>query len=151
MFLQLSLWVERWDETGRKDIENPNAEHVRVLWRMERDKRVRVWRRLGRFEEVTELELGGEHDGRECPMDMEELFMLLPEGELALAGVRGLLLGWCANNVDDGFLRALASAGCGENLTSLTLQCGCLCVLGLPLMLCVWEWSGSGSVGGVWL
>jgi len=123
-FLQLSLWMERWDEMGREMVENPDAEHVRVLWGMEKDKRVQVWERLGPFEEVTELELGGVWRGN-CPVDQEELFMLLPEGQEALAGLRTLFLWFCGDQVGDGFLHALVFAGCGRNLTSLSLRCGC--------------------------
>ena len=48
--------------------------------------------------------------------------------------------------VTDSGLRALASAGCGENLTSLTLFSECCCVPVCELMFCE---SGSGSVGSV--
>ena len=113
--------MERWDEAERQTVKNPDAEHVRALWRMGREKRVQVWRRLGRFEEVEELELGGEYRC-ECPLDKEELSMLLPEGECSLARLRLLFLWWCEDQVDDGFLRALASAGCGKNITFLTLR-----------------------------
>jgi len=117
--------VERLDETGGEEVKTPDAEHVRVLWRMDRNKRVQVWRRLGRFEEVEELELGGQCRC-ECPLDKEELFMLLPEGGGALAGLQKLLLWWCGRQVDDDFLRFLVSLGCGKNLTSLRLGCECL-------------------------
>ena len=105
---------------------------------------MQVWRRLGRFEEVEELDLGGEPSwkGIQCPMDKEELFLLLPEGEGALAGLRVLFLWWCANMVDYDFLRALASAGCGEKLTSLTLWCECLFLL-LCLVFFLWAWVSS--------
>ena len=77
---------------------------------------------MGRFQKgVEELELGG--DWRcECPIGTEELFMLLPEGAENLAGVRKLVLWCCGNQVDDEFLDALSSAGCGENLTDLILD-----------------------------
>ena len=142
-FLQLALWVERGDvpkfDYAYQEMltcKNPDAKHVRILWCMESDKRVQVWRKLGRFRRVTELEIGGEHGsieddcgGCDCDVGKKELFMLLPEGKGALAGLHKLLLWRCAN-MDDGFLRALASAGCGKNLTSLTLRSGCL--------LCSW-------------
>ena len=38
--------------------------------------------------------------------------------------------------VTDEGLRALASAGCGENLMSLTLRCECCCVPVCELMVC---------------
>ena len=111
---------------------------------------MQVWRRLGRFEEVEELDLGGEPSwkGIQCPMDKEELFLLLPEGEGALAGLRVLFLWWCANMVDYDFLRALASAGCGEKLTSLHLGGECCCLPVCDLMVCG---SGSGRAGCVLL
>lgn len=123
LFLQLRLWVERLDVREVETTQNLNAEHVRLLWRMDRDKRVQVWRELGRFQEVTKVELGGEL-GCLCPMDVEELLMLLPEGAGALSGLRTLFLRWYVNQVDSG-LHALSSAGCGENLTSLTLWSEC--------------------------
>lgn len=101
-------------------LKNPQAEHVRVLWRMKKDMRAQMWRSLGRFEEVTELELGGE-SGCECPMDHEELLMLLPEGRKVLEGLRGLVLRWCSRKLDDAFLEALHSASCGAKLAWLTL------------------------------
>lgn len=121
-FFQISLRVERWGAEARKHAENPDADRVGVLWRMKVDKRVQVWRTLGRFQEVEELELGGELFCG-CPLGVEELFMLLPEGATALAGLDQLFLSHCANQVDDGFLRALATVGCGENLSTLTLSC----------------------------
>ena len=114
-----------WDEVRGKTVVSPDAEHVRVLWRMEKDKRVQMWERLGPFGEVTELELSGDFIGNKCPMDEEELFMLLPEGQEALAGLRTLFLWFCGDQVGDGFLNALVFAGCGRNLTSLSLRCGC--------------------------
>lgn len=110
-------------------VKNPVAEYVRVLWRMDRDKRVQVWRRLGRFQEVEELVLGGELVC-ECPVDVQELCLLLPERAEALTGLHKLFLWYCASNTDDGYLRALTTAGCGENLTELTLvgECGGLLV-----------------------
>ena len=109
-----------WDAVEMNLVKNPDAEHVRVLWRMESDKRVQVWRRLGRFEEVEELELGEENNSW-CRMDVE-LLMLLPEGEGALAGLQTIFLWHCARQVDDDFLRVLVSAGCGKSLTSLHLS-----------------------------
>lgn len=116
----------------------PDAEFVRLLWRMDSVKREEAWNILGRFQEVVELELGGD-ERRQCPLDVDELFMFLPEGEGSLSGLRELFLWRCANNTNDAFLQALASAGCGENLTSLTLQCEWLCpFLSIPVL--EWEW-----------
>ena len=110
-------------EQDRRWINNPDAEHVRVLWRMEREKRMQVWRRRGRMQQVVrELKLGGGYHV-ERPVNVEELFMLLPEGAQALASVRKLILWQFGDQPDDGFLRMLAfSAGCcGHSLTKLTL------------------------------
>lgn len=113
---------------------NSDAGHVRVLWCMKRVKRLQVWHTLGRFQEVEELHLGGEHRCP-CPVDVEELMLLLPEGAGALATVRKLDLFFCAGQVDDGFLCALASAGCGQNLTSVSLAGECLFVDCVALLL----------------
>lgn len=102
-------------------VKNLAAKHVRVLWGMDREKRVEVWRSLGGFQGLELLELGGE-PGCRCPMEEEELFMLMPaEGRGTLAGLRVLFLGVGGSQIDDGFLRALVTCGCGEALTSLTL------------------------------
>ena len=82
---------------------------------------MQVWRTLGRFQEVEDLVLGGELFCQ-FPMNVEELVMILPEGARALAGVRKLVLLQCGNLVDDAFFGALASAGCGQKLTGLTLE-----------------------------
>lgn len=105
---QLSIWVERWDAEEQETVKNTNAEQVRVMWRMGRGKRSQVWCRLGRFQELEELELGGEYEC-ECLVDAEELLMLLAEGEDALAVLYNLSLWYCESKVDDVFLRALAS------------------------------------------
>lgn len=146
--LQLALWVERWDAKEGKRVENPHAEQVRVLWGLEKGKRMQMWRRLGRFQELEELELGG-WVVCELPMDVEELLTLLPEGAGTLAGMHQLALWWCGDQVDDEFLRVLASA----KLTSLHLE-GALAVVfsqfhGVvridvtPLLLCC-ERAGLG-------
>lgn len=101
-------------------IKCPGAEQVRVLWGMEREKRLQMWRTLSPFQEVEELELGGV-TFRECPMGLGELLMLLPEGGGALAGVRKLTLCRCGVEMEDGVLRTLFSSGCGRNMSSLRL------------------------------
>lgn len=142
--LQLALCVWCWDAEAGKEVENPHADHVHVLWRMGRDKRMQVWRGRGRFEEVVELELGG-WGGCECPMDAKELLVLLPEGRGALAGLRNLFLRDCAVQVSDRLLRTLASAGCGESLTSLTLGCEWFFfpVLASNAWCVGWEWPAK--------
>ena len=121
---QLSLWtLRRQSSHSGHTISNPDTGAVRALWRMSRDKRLQVWRILGRFREVKQLELGGEH-GFSCPVDAEELFSLLPEGADPLAQMGSLLL-WSCTSCDDAFLRALSAAGCGASLTSLALVGTC--------------------------
>ena len=95
-------------------VVDSNASHVRALWRMERDKRMQVWRLLGKFDRVEELELS------DSPMDLEELRMLLPEGKEALKELQVVYLAGM-KAMDDDWLRVLANAGCGRVLTSLTL------------------------------
>ena len=55
---QLSLWVCRWDSVQRKWVNHSGKEHVEALWTMNRDRRLRVWEALGRFEALEVLELG---------------------------------------------------------------------------------------------
>ena len=69
--------------------------------------------------------------------------MLLPDRAGALAGLRSLFLLWCGYKVNDGFLRSLASGGCGENLTLLTLGCESLLVC-IFIPPCLLEWRSCG-------
>lgn len=134
---QLSFLVEGPDCEHWENVTSPDAIPVRLLWRMGKYKRVLAWRRLGRFEGVRELELGGGNlRGDDCPVDVEELFMILPERAAgALEGLCKLFLWRCGLQVDDEFLRALALAGCGKGLTLLALAC--LCPLLIPPLLVV--------------
>ena len=107
---------------GKKKVKNPDAEHVRTLWRMDRDKRVRVWRNLEPFDKLEVLELGGEFEGIKCPLEPDELSLLLPNGSHPLADVHELRLYHGMSEWGGGeWLCSLADAGCGANLTSLTL------------------------------
>ena len=76
---------------------------------------MQVWRLLGKFDRVEELELS------DSPMDLEELRMLLPEGKEALKELQVVYLAGM-KAMDDEWLRALADAGCGRVLTSLVLE-----------------------------
>lgn len=154
--LQLPLWSERADEARVKLglvgcnvlVTNPDIGHLHVLWRLNRDKRVQVWCRLGKYPQLTELELGGKRRC-ECPVDIEELFMLLQEGAGTLARLHKLSLWRCSNQVDDRFLIALATAGCGEKLTSLSLRCEFIALFRRSSSKLCERGSGSGSVGCV--
>ena len=42
----------------RKWVNHSGKEHVEALWTMNRDRRLRVWEALGRFEALEVLELG---------------------------------------------------------------------------------------------
>lgn len=124
--VQLSLAWNQWSREQQKWVDHPAQEHVEILRNMEREKRVAVWEALGPYDEcfLERVEL-------ELPVDREELGMLLPSlcpfagslvpsESLPLAGVQVLRLA-CVPKADDAWLRALASAGCGQNLTSLYL------------------------------
>lgn len=104
-------------------VENPGAQHVRVFWRMPREKRSQVWDCLGGYDKVQELHLGGEGD-LECPVDLEELRLLLrlPQGPSALLSRMQVLVLLHASEVDDRWMQALASSGCGAELTRLVLH-----------------------------
>ena len=111
--VQLSLVAEVWHGTT-------DAPQVCCLWRMNREKRVLVWEELQPQLQLCELELGGETGfmGTKCPVDDEELAVLCPKGSLHQLQRINL---HAANRVTDSGLEALASAGCGAQLTSLTL------------------------------
>lgn len=133
--VQLSLWVDRWDEGEGKEVHHPGSKHVRTLWGMDRGKRVQVWRTLGRYDELEVLELGGEagkdkewregtrwvEEGIKCPLDVDELSLMLPDRHIPLAGLRELRLHRGLSELNKSWLRALVRAGCGPNLTSLSL------------------------------
>lgn len=93
---------------------------MRTVWQMARDKRVQAWEALGRFDELQVLLLGGDLMD-ECPLDLEELRLLLPLGQDALRGLRHLALKETGVLGDD-VLFALAGQGCGGELTSLSLD-----------------------------
>ena len=78
---------------------------------------MRVWEALGPYETLEALEVGEEWFGR-FPMDQEELALLLPA---RLDTLRLLYLGGM-DKMDDAWMQALAGAGCGAQLTSLTLS-----------------------------
>lgn len=114
---------------------------------MSRDDRVRVWEALGRYEALEVLDVGGDALYRDtCPMDCEELDLLLPEGlsdcssssRPCLAGLRVLYLHFVLK-MDDAWLRTLARAGCGSSLASLTLWG---VVFSFPLSLAVLHFQG---------
>ena len=87
---------------------------------MSRQKRVQLWEELLPQLQLRELGLGGEsgHKGTKCPVDDEELAILCPQ--VSLHEVQQLLL-HATDRVTNSGLRVLVSAGCGAQLTSLTL------------------------------
>ena len=126
--LQLSLVVEAWDDQTRWYKKTADATQVLCLWRMSREKRVLLWKKLQPQLQLRELGLGGESGfmGTKCPVDDEELAILCPKG--SLHKLQRLLL-QAADRVTDSGLRVLASAGCGAQLTSLPLSSEWFCVM----------------------
>ena len=118
--MQLSLVAELFNDTTLKFEKTANAPQVLCLWRMSKEKRVLLWKELKPQLQLRELELGGEWNGVRCPVDDEELEILCPKS--SLYELQQLLL-HAAGRVTDCGLQALASAGCGAQLTSLTLSC----------------------------
>lgn len=122
--------MQSWDPVQGKWVDHPCLQHVKTLWRMGRDKRLRVLEALGWYEVLEVLELGGDrYGGPSCPIGREQLAVLVPELHPAsssfsshpcLAGLRVLSL-YRVPQMNDAFLCALARAGCGPNLTSLHL------------------------------
>lgn len=123
---QLSLWINRWDNALVEEETHEGAKHVRVLWFMPKHTREKV---LGALVQsncdvpLVSLELGGRRvaigDPVECPMQAEELWLLLPD-HLPLKALQCLFLQQI-RHMDDTWLRALAQGGCGACLTSLSL------------------------------
>lgn len=119
---QLSLWVSRYDPVQRKEVDHPGWKHVVVLWRMDRDRRLLVWEALGRHDTLEVLELGDSDT-----LDVDDQLQVLARRVLPprLDGMCVLTLRSMPKLTDAG-LQALAAAGCGTHLTSLTLRCACL-------------------------
>ena len=120
---QLSLWIVRKRTNGSVEENRRHAEHVRRLWRMAKKDRLHLWRFLRpRFTNLVKLALGGDADCV-CPLDDEELGVLfVGGGQEPLKGLRELFLYRMGSLTDSGF-GALTHAGCGKNLTWLSLSC----------------------------
>ena len=114
--------AEVWNDQARWLITTAEALQVSWLWRMSKEKRVLLWEELQPQLHLRELELGGGSGFMEtkCPVDDEELAVLCPKG--SLHELQRLYL-HAANRVTDSGLQVLASARCGAQLTSLTLEC----------------------------
>ena len=90
------------------------------------EQRLRLWKALGRYDSPVEvLELGSAGfsvgDG-----EMKEVMeLVVASSPPCLDCVRVLHLD-SMNSLTDASLQALAQAGCGKNLTSLTLRGACL-------------------------
>ena len=86
-----------------------------------------VWELLGKCDPLVSLEPGGHwspRSGVPCPLDLQELWMLLPGRPRPLQDVRLLFL-QNVTCVDDDWFRAMAHGGCGPLLTSLNLSSEC--------------------------
>lgn len=119
---QLSLWIERVDPVHFEFVRHPGWVHVFALWRMPREQRLGVWGALGRYDEGLEvLELGGNSE-TPCPLDDEEMMVIL---RMVLPGhldcVHMLFLGFM-NSVTDASVQALADRGCGKRLKSVDFR-----------------------------
>lgn len=123
----LFLWTDRWDHERRERCTHAGSRHVRVLWGMSEDQRKGLWMR--RDARLSSLELGGDShimEGVRCPMQADELWLLLPDRPLPLQGVCSLFLQRIPG-MDDAWLQELVRRGCGSrSLTSLTLAGECL-------------------------
>lgn len=116
---QLSLWTCRFDGPEIElYADHPDKKRVETLWRMPLEQRLRLWEGLGRRDSALEnVQLGGSVLGRSCPLGDAELSLLLPG---RLDSLRVLFLS-TMSKLTDTSIQALAEAGCGANLTSLTL------------------------------
>ena len=99
--------------------DTPTADHVRRLWRLPQEERMRLWHHHGPFEGLLQLSLGGERSQDKCPLDVQELQALFPEGNLCQ--LRSLSMS-SLSSITDPALRHLSTAGCGENVTTLHLE-----------------------------
>ena len=116
---KLSLVVEVQNDQTNMTVKSPENHHVLSLWRMNKERRIALWEELQPQLHLQELRLGGLWGGIECPVVDEELSILCPPH--SLQEMRELFL-YAADSVGDSGLNALASAGCGAQLTSLTLS-----------------------------
>ena len=121
---KLSLLVEKWDGDAGvwKKSSEEQQKHLRCLWGMTREQRMQeLWvvvqpdLRM----HVRELEVGGEWCPASCPMHDQEMAALFPLGSL---GCLEHLFLHCLSSLSDDGMRILANAGCGTQLTSLTLS-----------------------------
>ena len=117
--VQLSLVVEVWNAQTMDVEEAADAPHVLSLWRAGKEKRVLLWAELQPQLQLHELGLGGEFYGSKCPVDVEEVALLFPQG--SLVELQHLFL-YAMDRWSDCGLGALVSAGCGAHLSSLSLD-----------------------------
>ena len=80
-----------------------------------------LWEEVKGELQLEELGLSGESHwrGTKCPVDVDELALLCPEGSLRC--LKALILK-DASALGDASVEYLASAGCGAQLTSLSLE-----------------------------
>ena len=97
---------------------------------MKKIKRIQGWRALSPFCGLKRLVLGGDYfDGHLCPVDLEELRVILglaegvekeeEEGQGCLAQLKELVLEY--GTLGEAEMELLASQGCGTNLKTLCL------------------------------
>lgn len=116
---QLSLWTRWYDVVTERAAFHPSRDHVEILWKMSREKRLRVWQEVGRHDALEVLELGDCHDMEDGEMRDMVTLLVLPG---CPASVRVLYLGFMWK-LTDASIQTLAEAGCGESLESLRLAC----------------------------
>lgn len=127
---QLCLCAMHFGPVHQRYVQHHSSrEHVHTLWKMTRGKREFVWRALGQYDSLEVLMVGH----LPCPMGKEELLSLLPRQSCPLANLHTLLL-QAIPKADDTWLQALGNAGCGQNLTELSLCGASVCFL----FLCFW-------------
>ena len=116
---RLFLVAALWDEESLTSVETPEAPHLLCLWRMNKETRILLWKEIQPQLQLQELGLGGVGNAAKCSMEDEELAILFPRD--SLQSLQKVFL-YAADKVTDEGLCALASAGCGAQLTSLTLK-----------------------------
>ena len=127
VFVQLMLAMYTWNQGSWEWCDEiPDARILQHLWSMGKNLRILLWKQLARESHWENLALGGEMNtqrGVMCPFDTEELKVLFPVENLR--NLKQLHL-CSAGRLDDEALGCLASAGCGAQLMSLSLQGKCL-------------------------
>lgn len=114
---QLALVALEWDAKNRVWCRPEESPHVFVLWRMEKESRILLWKHISPSLHLEELALGGDWDTR-CPMDDEEIEILFSRCQLS--DLRHLSL-QRVSHLSDRSVETLVQAGCGPKLETLSL------------------------------